>query len=172
MVQRPGHLALAPEGYIPARNLVFYAIAANVAESRGARRIVGIDFAPEMVRLAEEHARRAGVADRCEFQVTTFPASGPAGPFDASTAMGYFDYIADPVPSLRRMREITTRTMIMSFPKSCEWRVPVRRLRFKLAGCPLYLYSKARVERLLSDAGIGRYEIVFLDRDYVVVAHA
>ncbi|HLE96948.1 MAG TPA: 7-cyano-7-deazaguanine synthase [Candidatus Thermoplasmatota archaeon] len=35
------HLADAPEGYVPARNLVFYAIAANVAETLGASTIVG-----------------------------------------------------------------------------------------------------------------------------------
>ena len=138
--------------------------------ARGARRVVGIDFAPGMVRLAEAHARRAGVADRCEFRVTTFPDSAPAGPFDASTAMGYFDYIRDPGPSLSRMRELTTGTIVMSFPKSREWRVPVRRLRFRLAGCPLYLYSRDRVERLLAEGGIRHYEIVTLDRDYVVVA--
>jgi 2-polyprenyl-3-methyl-5-hydroxy-6-metoxy-1,4-benzoquinol methylase len=138
--------------------------------ARGASRVVGIDFSPEMVRLARAHARRAGVADRCEFQVATFPESGPAGPFEAATAMGYFDYVADPVPSLRRMREITAGTIVLSFPKSREWRVPIRRLRFNLAGCPLYLYSRERVERLLADAGIRNFEIVVMDRDYVVVA--
>lgn len=38
---RPAHLGGAPEGYGPARNLVFYAIAASLAEVHGARRIVG-----------------------------------------------------------------------------------------------------------------------------------
>jgi 7-cyano-7-deazaguanine synthase len=37
----PAHLAGAPEGYIPARNLVFYSIAASLAEVAGARFIVG-----------------------------------------------------------------------------------------------------------------------------------
>jgi 7-cyano-7-deazaguanine synthase len=37
----PPHLRGAPEGYIPARNLVFYAIAASLAESQGAQLIVG-----------------------------------------------------------------------------------------------------------------------------------
>lgn len=41
MASRPAHLAGAPEGYIPARNLVFYAIAASLAESQGARVLVG-----------------------------------------------------------------------------------------------------------------------------------
>jgi cyclopropane fatty-acyl-phospholipid synthase-like methyltransferase len=137
---------------------------------QGAQRVVGLDFAPEMIGLAEAHARRAGVAHRCQFLVTSFPGDGIEGKFDASTAMGYFDYVADPTPSLTRMRELTTSTTIMSFPKSREWRVPVRRLRFRLAGCPLFLYSVDRVRGLLQDAGISRYEIVSLDRDYVVVA--
>lgn len=38
---RPPHLRGAPEGYIPARNLVFYSVAASVAEREGARLIVG-----------------------------------------------------------------------------------------------------------------------------------
>lgn len=41
MQPRPAHLRGAPEGYIPARNLVFYSIAASLAESQGAQRIVG-----------------------------------------------------------------------------------------------------------------------------------
>ncbi|HEV8359978.1 MAG TPA: 7-cyano-7-deazaguanine synthase [Candidatus Thermoplasmatota archaeon] len=41
MASRPAHLEGAPEGYIPARNLVFYAIAASLAEEQGAQRIVG-----------------------------------------------------------------------------------------------------------------------------------
>lgn len=137
---------------------------------RGATRVVGVDFAPEMIRLAEAHAQRAGVADRCRFEVTSFPESAPAGPFDASTAMGYFDYVRDPVPSLARMRELTTGTIVLSFPKAREWRVPVRRLRFRLAGCPLFLYSAGQVQRLLAAAQITRYEVVSLDRDYVIVA--
>lgn len=140
--------------------------------SSGARQVSGIDFSPEMVRLARENARRAGVADRCEFVVGSFPADGPAGPFDASTAMGYFDYVADPVPSLARMRELTSGRIIVSFPKACEWRVPFRRLRFRVAGCPLFLYTETRVVQLLADARITKYEIVRLDRDYVIVAQS
>jgi 7-cyano-7-deazaguanine synthase len=37
----PPHLEGAPEGYVPVRNLVFYAIAGSLAEAHGARTIVG-----------------------------------------------------------------------------------------------------------------------------------
>ena len=137
---------------------------------RGATRVVGVDFAAAMIELAQKHAARLGVADRCDFRVGSFPEAVQDGPFDASTAMGFFDYVADPAPILARMRELTRGTLIASFPKSREWRVPLRRLRFWAAGCPLFLYSEAGVRRLLEQAGVGRYDWIELDRDYIVVA--
>lgn len=137
---------------------------------RGAKRVVGIDFAAAMIELANEHARRFGVADRCEFRAGLFPDAAPEGSFDASSAMGFFDYVSDPVPIISRMREMTTSTMIMSFPKSSEWRAPIRRVRFLLSGCPLFLYSETKVRAFLSEAGVNDYEWIDLDRDYVVAA--
>jgi 2-polyprenyl-3-methyl-5-hydroxy-6-metoxy-1,4-benzoquinol methylase len=136
----------------------------------GASRVVGVDFAPAMIEIAREHARRAGVAERCEFRAGAFPEAVSDGPFDVSTALGFFDYVPDPVPIVRRMRNLTRSTMVMSFPKSREWRVPFRRVRFRLAGCPLFLYSEEQVRRTLAAAGVTRYDWIPLDRDYVVVA--
>jgi 2-polyprenyl-3-methyl-5-hydroxy-6-metoxy-1,4-benzoquinol methylase len=138
---------------------------------RGAARAVGIDFAPAMIELAKENALKAGVADRCQFIVGRFPEDAPEGPFDACSAMGFFDYVADPVPLIIRMRKLTRSTIVMSFPKSREWRAPFRRLRFSLMNCPLFLYSKDRVEEILQAAGINKYDWIELDRDYIIVAH-
>lgn len=137
---------------------------------RGAARVVGVDFAAGMIALAEDYARRLGVQDRCEFRTGLFPDAVPDGPFDAATAMGFFDYIAEPVPIVTRLRELTRQTIVMSFPKAREWRVPVRRLRFWLNGCPLFLYTADQVRRILTDAGISRYDWIDLGRDYIVVA--
>lgn len=138
---------------------------------RGAARVVGVDFAAAMIELALEHSGRYGVDDRCEFRAGLFPDAVPDGSFDASSAMGFFDYVEDPAPIIARMREMTRSTMIMSFPKRREWRVPIRRLRFLLSGCPLFLYSEANVREILSDAGVNEFEWIELDRDYVVSAH-
>jgi len=138
---------------------------------RGAERVVGIDFAEAMIDLAREYAERLGIADRCEFIAGAFPDDLPPGTYDASTAMGFFDYIENPAAILALMRERTRETMVMSFPKAREWRVPVRRLRFRVIGCPLFLYSEERVRRILAEAEITRYDWIPLDRDYVVVAH-
>jgi 2-polyprenyl-3-methyl-5-hydroxy-6-metoxy-1,4-benzoquinol methylase len=138
---------------------------------RGATRVLGIDFAAGMIGLAEEYARRAGVAESCEFRAGKYPESSGVETFDASTAMGFFDYVADPVAVISRMREMTRSTMIMSFPKSREWRAPMRRARFWASGCPLFLYSESRVKGILSRAGVTRYDWIALDRDYIVIAH-
>jgi len=136
---------------------------------RGAAKVVGVDFAPAMIDIANQLAKQLGVAERCEFRVGSFPDAVPDGPFDCSSAMGFFDYIEHPVPMLARMRELTTSTLIASFPKSGEWRVPLRRMRFWMIGCPLFLYSEAQTRKLVADAGITRYDWIELDRDYVVI---
>ena len=84
-------------------------------------------------------------------------------------AVKFQAFTADKI--VARMREMTRSTMIMSFPKSREWRVPVRRLRFLLSGCPLFLYSETRVRKILDEAGVRDYDWIALDRDYIVVAH-
>ena len=138
----------------------------------GAAKVVGVDFAKLMIDIANELAKETGVADRCEFRVGPFPdiLSPEDGPFDASTANGFFDYIADPVPIISKMREFTKGKMILSFPKAVEWRVPVRRIRFWAKGTPLFLYKKEQVKQILSDSGVEKYEWIDLDRDYLIVA--
>jgi 2-polyprenyl-3-methyl-5-hydroxy-6-metoxy-1,4-benzoquinol methylase len=139
---------------------------------QGAARVVGVDFATAMIDIANDLARGAGVADRCEFIAGTFPeAVANLGPFNASTANGFFDYVAEPTAIIARMREMTSETMIMSFPKAIEWRVPVRRVRFWLKGTPLFLYTEGQVRKILADAGVTKYDWIALDRDYLVVAH-
>jgi hypothetical protein len=102
--------------------------------------------------------------------VGSFPDDLPAGRYDAVTAMGFFDYVSEPAAMVKAMSDLTDGIMLMSFPKRREWRVPVRRLRFKLLRCPLYLYSQARVRQILRDAGVSRYECIDLGRDYIIVA--
>jgi len=137
----------------------------------GAAKVVGVDFAEAMIELAKKYTKDLGLEGVCEFRVGRFPDVVPDGPFDASTAMGFFDYIEDPVAIVKAMREKTRGTMVMSFPKAIEWRVPIRRVRFMLNGCPLFLYTRGRLESILKDAGIAKYDWIDVGRDYVIVAH-
>jgi hypothetical protein len=44
-------------------------------------------------------------------------------------------------------------------------------MRFLLAGCPLFLYTRGRVASILKDAGLERCEWIDLGRDYIIIAH-
>jgi 2-polyprenyl-3-methyl-5-hydroxy-6-metoxy-1,4-benzoquinol methylase len=139
--------------------------------AKGATRVLGIDFAPAMIERAKRLAEEAGVARQCEFLTGRFPEDVPAGTWDVSTALGFFDYIPDPERMVAAMRERTRSTMVMSFPKAWEWRVPVRWIRFRLLDCPLFLYTRGRAEKIVAAAGIRDAEWIELDRDYLVIAH-
>jgi 2-polyprenyl-6-hydroxyphenyl methylase/3-demethylubiquinone-9 3-methyltransferase len=138
----------------------------------GAEYVLGVDFAPAMIEIADAVAKEAEIDDRCEFRVGAFPEIVKAGdlPFDAATANGFFDYIAEPIPFIAKMREMTRGKMIMSFPKAIEWRVPVRRVRFWSKGTPLFLYRENQVKAILDAAGVANYEWISLDRDYLIFA--
>ncbi len=139
----------------------------------GAGKVAGIDFARSMIDIANQLANKNGVSDRCHFVVGSFPEDidRTDAPFDACTGNGFFDYVEHPIPIITAMRELTRGTLIMSFPKAIEWRVPLRRIRFWLKGTPLFLYRESQVRAILAESGVTDYELIHLDRDYLVVAN-
>jgi hypothetical protein len=69
--------------------------------------------------------------------------------------VGFFDYIADPLPFLRRAREVTREKFIATFPRRLTWRAAVRKIRLKLAGCPVFFYTRRRVGELMRQSGFA-----------------
>lgn len=138
----------------------------------GAAEVVGIDLSRRMLELAEARACSAGVADRCRFECADFAQAALPGPFDVITAIGLFDYVADPGPLLARMRGLLRGRAFASFPMRWQVRALIRRLSFLPSGCPVHFYGRRDVARLWADAGFGRWEVVPLDRDYFVIAEA
>ena len=138
----------------------------------GAAKVIGVDFAPAMIEIADQLAAEQGLSEICEYRVGRFPdvIAESDGPFDACTGNGFFDYIEDPASVITSMRKLTKGRMVMSFPKKFEWRIPLRRVRFWLKGTPLFLYTEAQVRDIMAKAGVTTFEIIYLDRDYMVVA--
>jgi len=124
-------------------------------------RTVGIDFSAPMIELAREYANKLGVADKCDFRVSDFLDVDFQEPFDAIMAIGLFDYIKAPEPFLEKMRLLTRRKVVATFPSLWTWRAPIRWIRLGLLGCPVYFYSKSRVQALCAKADLN---ILRLDR--------
>jgi 2-polyprenyl-3-methyl-5-hydroxy-6-metoxy-1,4-benzoquinol methylase len=140
---------------------------------RGARRCLGVDVAANMIELARAEAERAGVAERCEWQVSDFLSFQSDEKFAAVVAMGYFDYLEDPRAHLDKMIAHASGHVFASFPKRWEVRVPLRLLRFAAQRGFVRFYSRADVIELFRAAGELRFlSLVDLGRDYVAIYDA
>jgi len=138
---------------------------------KGAAKVVGIDISEVMIGLCKQSSENENLTDICTFIQTDLLDYKPESTFDVSFGIGLFDYISDPLPVLKRMREVSTDKAIMAFPRLWTWRAPVRKVRLARKGCDVFFYSKAKIEKLLRDAGFSRQEIVKVGKLYCVVAY-
>lgn len=138
---------------------------------KGAAKVVGIDISEVMVGLCKRASENENLSDRCTFLQTDLLDYNPKSTFDVSFGIGLFDYISDPLPVLRKMREVSTDKAIMAFPRLWTWRAPVRKVRLARKGCDVFFYSAARINSLMRDAGFSRHTLTRVGKLYCVVGH-
>lgn len=136
---------------------------------RGAARVVGLDFAEGMLRLASEHARQAGVGERCEFQVGDFLQFSSPEPFDYVVVIGFMDYMPDPAAVIGKVMSLTGDRAFFSFPVAGGLLGWQRQLRYRKR-CDLFLYRREQIERLFAGFPGVRVEIEPIARDFFVTA--
>ena len=124
----------------------------NALAKKGAR-VTGIDFAPTMLELAKELVQRDGVADRTDFVLTDVLDWKSDRVFDLVIAIGFWDYVADPLPRLKVIRSITRKTFLSAWPRAGTLRAAIRKQRLKMAGCPVYFWTEKQVDDYLGQAG-------------------
>lgn len=137
---------------------------------RGAAKVVGLDIAEVMIDLCKRASVDQGFEDRCTFIQTDLLAYTSESKFDASFGIGLFDYIRNPLPVLRKMRESSDKAII-SFPRLWTWRAPVRKVRLSIKGCDVVFYSAARINKLMAEAGFSRHTLTRVGKLYCVVAY-
>lgn len=133
--------------------------------------VVGLDLADGMLAIARRYAEEAGVSARIEFINADYLSHDFRTRFDAAVLMGFFDYVDRPLEVLQRLRKHISVEFYASFPKAGGVLALQRRIRYRLRGCPLHLYSERDVRTLMDQAGFeGRYELLDFGRDYFVRA--
>ena len=138
---------------------------------KGAAKVVGIDISEVMIGLCKKSSEAENLSDRCAFIQTDLLEYNPETKFDVSFGIGLFDYISDPLPVLKKMREVSTDKAIMAFPRLWTWRAPVRKVRLTIKGCDVYFYSAARISQLMKDAGFSRHELTKVGKLYCVIGY-
>ncbi len=136
----------------------------------GAERVVGLDIAPKMVQTCRERARAGGVESKSLFIASDLLAYQPETTFDVCIGIGLFDYIADPLPVLKKMREVVSDRAIITLPRFWTWRAPVRKARLALKHCDVFFYTKGKMDRLIRQAGFKRYAFKQVGQLYCVTA--
>jgi len=140
---------------------------------QGAAKVVGIDVSSAMLDMARAEVEQAGLADAFELVAGDFLGYRTSERFEAVLAMGYFDYLREPLPHLAQMKALCAGRLFASFPKRWEWRVPIRRLRFQFTRGYVRFYSRREVEALLRAAGLteAQAQLIDMGRDWILVAN-
>ncbi len=130
----------------------------------GVRHVTGVDVAPGMIDLAKRQvADLVAAGASVELVVSDFDGFRTDRKFDAVIAMGFFDYVADPVPVLRKMRERATHSVVASFPSISWYRTPIRKVRYALKRCPVHFYTPEDIRLLSLAAGFKQQETVKIE---------
>jgi 2-polyprenyl-3-methyl-5-hydroxy-6-metoxy-1,4-benzoquinol methylase len=138
---------------------------------KGAGRVLGLDISEVMIGLCKQASEKENLTDRCEFIQTDLLAYDSKEKFDVSFGIGLFDYIKDPLPVLRKMREMSTDKVILAFPRYWTWRAPIRKVRLNARGCDVFFYTKAKLNELMRDAGYKRHEVHRVGKLHCVVGY-
>ena len=130
--------------------------------------VTGLDFAESMLKIAKKSIKDENLSG-VDFLQADFVEYDFSKKYDAVCAMGFFDYIENPAPVLKKMVSISNHEVYASFPKAKGILALQRRVRYKLRSCPLWLYSEKRLLAILKQSGAsGKYELVDLGRDWIV----
>jgi len=125
----------------------------SACAKNGAAQVVGVDVAPEMLKLAQSLVADEGTAAVCRFENADVLNWKTDETFDITIAIGFWDYIADPAERLRIIRGLTSGTFLSAWPRLWTWRMPIRKLRLTVRGCPVYFFRRPDVYRMLQEAG-------------------
>lgn len=138
--------------------------------NRGAAQCIGIDFAQNMLDLAEQFATQRNVADKCKFVLGDYLDIKVEPACDIAIAMGYFDYIADPVPHLKKMRTDAREKVIAIFPVAGTLRAAIRKVRLTIRGCPVFYFTESQVRGFFEQSGWKTKSLTRIGQLWFVVA--
>jgi len=134
------------------------------AARRGAAKVVGIELAEGMIKLAATRCMEAGQGRVCAFRVTGFPPDRPVDllneTYDYAIVMGVMDYVEDAALFLGPLRLLVREFAVLSFPGKHWLRGPLRQWRYKLLGrCAVYNYDEASIRTTCQQAGFAHVDV-------------
>jgi 2-polyprenyl-3-methyl-5-hydroxy-6-metoxy-1,4-benzoquinol methylase len=137
--------------------------------AKGASKVMGLDAAEGALNFARDQASRLKVADQVGFHHSDFLDFDPGRKFDVILAIGYYDYVFDPLAHLKRMVELSDGLIIASFPRLWSIWTPLRKVRLALNRCPVRFYTQRNIVNLMKKVGNPNFEIKTIFRDNILI---
>lgn len=134
----------------------------------GAKQVIGVDSAPQMIVLSEKSAAEENLTDQCQFILGYFMELNFEEKFDLVFAMGVFDYVEDHESFWQKMISLSKGKVIGSFPGYSWPRAHARKYRYQRKGLSVYFYHQPEVEALGEFPGLTRYEVDVFGAGYVL----
>jgi len=132
--------------------------------------VTALDIAPSMLDITKKRVELMKINSKFETILADYAEYDFSSKFDAVCAMGFFDYMQDPVKILKKLLTETNKELYLYFPDDKGWLAWQRKLRYKLRNCPLYFYSKEYLEFCLKEADCFHLaEIRETDRGFYVI---
>jgi len=130
--------------------------------------VTAIDISNDMISIAKK--KNLIFKKKINFIVGDYLLRKFAKKFDYAILNGFFDYVKEPDLVFKKLKK-DCKFFAASFPKLYHWLTPQRKIRYVLKNCPLYFYSKRKIEMKLEMAGIKKYKILDNGREYFVVGY-
>lgn len=139
-------------------------------------KVTGVDYSSEMIDLAngylKEYKTNTNTCLNVKYACCDFMKDFNSNElFDITLALGVFDYVKDPIPLLRKIKNITKEKMLASYPAKFTPQMPLRKLWLWTKNCPVYFYTKKELESMHNSIGITDYEIIKVAAGYLVKAN-
>lgn len=140
------------------------------AAHRGAVRVVGLDFSPEMIGIAGRLLAASGLSSTIALRCEGIETASFEQPFDVVIANGVFDYLGETGREFNRAAHWTKGTLVASFPDRAAPRAIPRSLYWRMRGIRIRLFDERSIRQLAEGAGVRAYEIEKIGPIFLLVA--
>jgi SAM-dependent methyltransferase len=116
--------------------------------------VLGLDVTPEMVAIAREEARRAGLASAARFEVGDV-MSAPLDPVDVTLIVSVLEYYSDIAPLLERACAATAELLVIVDTRGPWWRRLLRHALALVKGFKVHYRQPQDFGRVIEKAGLS-----------------
>jgi cyclopropane fatty-acyl-phospholipid synthase-like methyltransferase len=134
------------------------------------KKVTALDIASKMLDLTKARVDESEFGASVDYLLADYMEHTFQNKFDATIVMGFFDYVADPVPFIKKLLADTSKEIYISVPKNDGWQAFQRKIRYWINKCPLYLFSLDQLKSILTDSEcLSESEIIPMKDGWFVV---